>query len=113
MLTFLFQSEKEKYVLSAVETSFLELILLERNVSGVFLSCAMLLDIPAVGHDPPATLRCCKWAPLQSVPNVLSSRSLCSNSPHIAAPSNPSLEKIRDRQPRGVMEANYSIKLLH
>lgn len=46
---FLFQSEKEIYILSGLETSLSEVTLSERNVSGVFLSCAILLGIPAGG----------------------------------------------------------------
>lgn len=121
---FLFQSEKEKYILSGLETSLSELILSERNVSGVCLSCAALLGIPAAGgwcsslseaHMGPIACESITetLAPLQSVPSATSSRSVCSNSLHIAAPSNTSLEKICGGQPRGVRKAKYRVRWLH
>lgn len=41
-----------------------------------------------------------KGALLQSMPRVMASRPVCSNSLYIAAPSNTSSEKISDRQPQ-------------
>lgn len=81
---FLFQSEKEIYILSGLETSLSEVTLSERNVSGVFLSCAVLLGIPAGGGwsfglpeaqvGPVAGVSITeKLAPLQSVPSVMPS----------------------------------------
>lgn len=120
---FLFQSEKEKYILFGLETSLSELILSERNVSGVFLSCAILLGIPAVGvwssslsEAQAGPIACVstseKLTPLQSVPSAMSSRAVCSNSLYIAAPSNTSLEKISGRQPRGVRKVKYRVRRL-
>ena len=47
---------------------------------------------------------------LYSVPSVMSSRSVCSNSLCTAAPSNTSLKKVGGRQPRGVGKANAGLR---
>lgn len=124
MPNFLFQSEKEKFIPSGLETSLSELTLSrEKRLRSVSVLCytpgysccggwSSRLSGTQVGR-----IACVstteKFSPLQSVPRAMSSRSVCSNSLYIAALPNTCLEKISGRRPRGVRKVKYRVRRLH